>query len=663
MSTSCRHTNLAATAPVSTHFPAPEFSMPEFWSETSPHHAPGNSLSRLTAVSDPMSALSWSDSMAVTDLESAITWPSSPEKAPEEFVLARDYRDRRNHWGAVVYQLAQKSQAACVCSGDSEDTPIGQRIAEVQEKNAHLLGARRKALRERSLRLPEPFLPQLPARARCNELVDLYLGSLEKVLRVFHVPHFEAQYQQYWAFPDIPESREFLSPLSLVLSIGASLHAEFRDPHSNLRTFAFNSISRVQARCGMALEGPKVTLATLQTYCLLFIARQTNNFEPESIWLTIDILTRLAMQLNLHRQQLDTDATSSPAETQLRRKLWVTVIELSIQSSMDHALPPFLRPEDLQLELPLNVNDEEFKENEALPADHGNSPSQATDASIQILLGMSTQLRLRVIQHLYGADPHHSFETTLELSESLEEQSRATLQAMQTLLTQSSQNTIHNNRHAVNFFHASLVDSMVLGTLMALHIPYALRASDHKKFYFSRKICFEAAWKLMSRPSSTHDQTSGHLAREMLSRLRLNAGGFFQRVYSQTTAILCLELVVSLSEDSFLASSLFRRVAVLDVIQNNIDILARCIEAGSLEVGMHVIFSCALEHVKPSERDLKSRVAEAARISLSTCHEILRRTAGKDEWLDFSSLDQRLAQGDCSTFELPGSFSHFLERP
>ncbi|ERF72096.1 hypothetical protein EPUS_02887 [Endocarpon pusillum Z07020] len=229
------------------------------------------------------------------------------------------------------------------------------------------------------------------------------------------------------------------------------------------------------------------------------------------------------------------------------------------------------------------------------------------------MLSGTSSVRLKIAHHLYGFSADGSYEKTLQLSRELGEKCRSNAKILHSLLSHSS--TSQSN--AITGFHIRLLDVLTLGSLMALHSPFALRARGNPAFYFSQKVCFKAAWTLASRSMAPWQQSCIAPAQDIYYRLRLHASGLFERVHSQAT------------EESFLSNELFNRQAVFDTIQHNIDLCAGRIEEGSTDIASHLIFSCALAHVRALESMEKPEVwvAEAARRSLSTCLEILQRAA------------------------------------
>lgn len=463
--------------------------------------------------------------------------------------------------------------------------------------------------------------------------MKLYLSSFEAVFRVLHIPTFQHQYQQHRAAAQSSANRDFQYTLSVVTAIGACIQTSAGDSKSSLRPYAIKSILDAQKWVMSNCEGPNITLATLQTYCLILIAQQTTGLGSSTISISIDALVRAAMRLDLHRpQRPDCGSSLSETDVQLRKKLWCTIVELSIQSSLDAGLPPSLLPADLQIDLPSNIDDVEISHSAPKPLNSSNK----TDATVQILLARTATVRLRILHHLYGFSSIESYDTILQLGGELMDQYRANVRMLEDL---SSQPCAGHSDMSTRF-QMSLLDALTLGPLMALHSPFAYLARANPKFYFSRKICFEAAWALPSRRLPPSTQRSAGPTRTLYDALLVHASGLFERVHLQSTALICMEMLSSFTEGSFLSNSLFDSAVVLEAVQQSIDLCARRLDNGTTDVASHVILSCALAHI----RALKSRsepqvlVAEGAVQSLKECLHTLQCAAARRRTATQSSM-------------------------
>lgn len=498
-------------------------------------------------------------------------------------------------------------------------------IAEAKRSCARLAHTKRQS-RKDLLRESSQFAwAGHPPQPLCDELVNLYLSSLEKVFCVLHRPTFHVQYRQYWDNPQSAASQAFQLTLHLVMAIGACLHPDFNNPQSPLRSFATKWVLESQNWISSILDDVDVSLATLQTYCLVLIARQVSALGPNTIWMSTDVLIRIAMRLGVHRPEKGNTGHNSKSNVQLKRKIWCTVVELAIQSSLDSGIPPAVLPPDMQLTQPINVNDDQLEE--ALPDNsaHDSPLIYLTDSTAQILLARTAVVRLKIVHFLYGSGDFRegaSHSEALMLSTLLNEQCRSNRKTFESLVEHLEADPVR--------VQVKLLETLTIGSLLALHSPFALCARSDPRLYYSRKIAFEGAWMLEGSPAASRPGPSC-----LYSQLRLNASGMFERVHLHATALILLELLSSFIEQSFLSNKLFDSQAVFDVVQRNVDICAQRLERGSTDFTYHLIFSIALAHIRVLKNgESQDRLlAEAARKSLRLSLGLMRNAtpqAGQD---------------------------------
>ena len=97
------------------------------------------------------------------------------------------------------------------------------------------------------------------------------------------------------------------------------------------------------------------------------------------------------MQMGLHRDPEHLPKMSI-LSVELRRRLWATIMEMVIQSSLESGLPPLISFGDFDTKPPLNINDNEIDESTQMPpASHERA--MATQTSPQLALLQSLRIR------------------------------------------------------------------------------------------------------------------------------------------------------------------------------------------------------------------------------------------------------------------------------
>jgi hypothetical protein len=139
----------------------------------------------------------------------------------------------------------------------------------------------------------------------------------------------------------------------------------------------------------------QLTLATLRTRTMLVLAQQVRSVQADEVWKATGKLLRSAMTAGLHR-----DPSEFPDipifEGELRRRLWMTIVEMDLGASLTHGMPVMLRDGVFTCNAPSNVDDIELFDGMAeLPP--SKPLEESTDSVFQVALAGSLALRLQSI--------------------------------------------------------------------------------------------------------------------------------------------------------------------------------------------------------------------------------------------------------------------------
>ncbi|KAH8594962.1 hypothetical protein B0O99DRAFT_624053 [Bisporella sp. PMI_857] len=312
----------------------------------------------------------------------------------------------------------------------------------------------------------------LPAKEVCDELVGNYFRNYESVYRILHIPSFYSIYNDYWNDPD---ENNCDPRILLILAIGTVF---LPDPEtaSSLHANARNWVYAVQQWLAGPIEKSRMNIRGVQTQCLLIIARETIGIGSDLIWSSIGTLIRTAMQLGYHRDP-QTFKGISPLHTEIRRRLWATIMEMSVQASFSIAMPPLISLDDFDTEPPLNINDDEIgKSTITSPVPH--PPTAYTQTSLQYHLYRSLSTRMEVVRitSSFRSDP--SYDHVLRLSREI---------------TASCRFPFPSSAPQLTPFHLNHVDLLLRRFLFALHRPWVIKVKTDPRYYFSRKVVLDTA--------------------------------------------------------------------------------------------------------------------------------------------------------------------------
>ncbi|EEU36577.1 uncharacterized protein NECHADRAFT_14180, partial [Fusarium vanettenii 77-13-4] len=323
-----------------------------------------------------------------------------------------------------------------------------------------------KVIKTRRLGLPhsEPTLPPV-TRQVADAMVSHYLHTFEITYRVFHIPSFWLEYQRYWNDPETSPFSLRLKML-LVIGIGSSLY-EHDDVPSGLRDTVCQWIHDAQAWLAGPLKKDRLDLSGLQIYCLTILARQIFSIGVDLAWISVGSLVHRAMQVGLHRDPKHLPPMSL-LQAELRRRLWATILEMAVQSSLDTAMPPRISFDEFDTEAPSNINDDELDETSTTIQPHPKTTY--TQMSMQLILLDSLPTRLRILQLLSDLHSELSYVDALALS----------------------------SKHATSPFHRNLLEYLVRRFMIPLHCPFASQAHVNPLFHFSLKVSLDASMAIIS---------------------------------------------------------------------------------------------------------------------------------------------------------------------
>jgi hypothetical protein len=250
------------------------------------------------------------------------------------------------------------------------------------------------------------MLKVIPVEAFWITFWTQYCGLWETLNRVLHIPTFRREVNALFVQigrstqprPENlalgPNVRESLVPQMLAimaLSVRLAKH-KLPDEEWLSEEQVIKHVGLVQTWVDGLKGKERLTLDALQTQTLLLLVHQNLLCHPSTLWKESGDLVRSAMIIGLHHDPEDCEDLSIFVKEQ-RRKLWRTIVELDIQSSLAASMPTAIRSSDFVSRSLRNVDDLYLKKDMAeYPADQ--EPQIWTDAIPQIALGINLCQRL-----------------------------------------------------------------------------------------------------------------------------------------------------------------------------------------------------------------------------------------------------------------------------
>lgn len=420
--------------------------------------------------------------------------------------------------------------------------------------------------------LVSSFVDLLPPRRVADKLVQLYLSNFETTHRILHIPTFLKQYEEYWIAPQHPDM-VFLAKLLLLMAASSCFYGPTKkiNDKDTLASTAIHWIEAVQTWSATTIGTRNTNFDMLQIHCLLLIARQAIASDGDTIWISSGSLIRLAMAMGLHRNPLRFQKLSR-FWAEMRRRLWATILELDLQSSMDGGMPPAIDLEEYDCDPPSNYDDADLVESmteDPPPKD----PDIVTRSSFQVLLSRSLPVRVHIAKLVNRLRFTISYDEALLLSEEL---MRSLNDALELFPSDGYPSHIPGVENPA--FTKSYFIFLIRRHLLALHRPFCLSIMRTPKFSYSRKICLDSALDILSLLEPSLDVAEA----EPQPHLGHLTGGMFREELLNAAVMVCVELVLQADEYSRSKSMLPGQSSVLsslnDMAESQQAVLVRAIE-------------------------------------------------------------------------------------
>jgi hypothetical protein len=245
--------------------------------------------------------------------------------------------------------------------------------------------------------ITDPYiLGLLPSKDTSASLAKLYFDRFETTYRILHGPRFWKNFEKLWdeqAEPNIA----FTVILLLVILIARTIAPE------ELLTYVGSSLSTSEpaavihaGKIWLARQSKKhLKIESFQIQILLYVASQVNSEQLKQSWNTAGMLVRSAMSVGLHREPSLLGSKISTYNQEMRRRLWLTIVELDLQASVDRGMQASLTGIPWDSRSPGNIDDAEInEETHQLPP--SRSSFQYTSSSYSNLSQKSVRLRTEI---------------------------------------------------------------------------------------------------------------------------------------------------------------------------------------------------------------------------------------------------------------------------
>ncbi|KAH7376925.1 hypothetical protein B0T11DRAFT_294342 [Plectosphaerella cucumerina] len=453
----------------------------------------------------------------------------------------------------------------------------------------------------------------VPPRALADALVEAYLRTFEGVFRVVHVPIFRRDLARYWADP-ASASDAFVVLFQLIMAVGAVFH----DDTFSLRASATQWVYEAQYWLVTPCEKSKMTMLGLQVHILLHHAKHITNIGSDLTWVGAGSLLRMAMFMGLHEDP-KCIARMTPCRAEMRRRLWATILEIQLQTSLDSGGPPLITPDDFDTEAPANLDDSQLREDAETTYPVARDPEEHTQMSVALAMHATWPARLAVVRAVNEIRSSASYTETLRVSADLTTAVQALSRRLAALRAAG----------AITSFHVRFAEFSTYRFFIGLHQPVLSRALRNPVYYFSRKICVDMSLRLAATTFVT-GRTPQDPAEVDVARLFVGAAGQYRTTMVQCGMLAGLELIHHAEEEPkghcgplSTGSADLRRL-----VESWRDLCRRRIVAGETNTKGYVGVAGILAHIDGLEAgcdaaEMEQRIKIAVRSVLDDCMGIL----------------------------------------
>ncbi|KAH6971359.1 hypothetical protein BKA56DRAFT_557156 [Ilyonectria sp. MPI-CAGE-AT-0026] len=475
------------------------------------------------------------------------------------------------------------------------------------------------------------FILSVPPKEMLDQLVNISLRTFEPVFRILHIPTFRTECDRYWSEPKAA-TETFMTKFLLTMAIGSRIYDSANEPEDSLRDAAMQAIRKADGWHCATIDKHRLTLDTLQIYCLVLLTRQTSaGFGDDLVWISAGSLLHISFTMGLHRDPSHFQGLSL-YQIEMRRRLWATILEFVAQSSLDSGMPALIGPGDYDCRPPSNINDNDISEDSKTSSVFAQPDTTFAQTSAQRFLLQSLPIRLKITRSLNGLRIDQTYDETLRLSRELMESYRSTY----TLLESMAKGRSGSQPGCPSRFQFKLIIVLTRRFFHSLHSPFAMKSLTDLKYYYSRCMHLESALELISilamEPTAEEPGTKD---KKDLNLIQVAGRGLFKCAFLDASQTVCFELIQQLQENvsstgSSTAMSSSRK-ELYQAVQSLVYAGKRRTESGETSVKPYVFYSSVLAQADAmlAGEDVHKSIVEAARRSLRESYELLRTRAVK----------------------------------
>ncbi|KAJ5121954.1 hypothetical protein N7526_008891 [Penicillium atrosanguineum] len=368
----------------------------------------------------------------IRDIPVQSSWPQADTtQSNSDFLgtlVVKGSRSRyhgQNNRVTLLNEFADAKEFINQCSSDSALVGLAKEVQFLQSKSQLAISSPESLSCLDTLPETQHLLESLPLKPLCDQLLEVYMKNFERTLRIVHIPSLLRQYEVFWDTSDpessTPSASSFVPLLMSILTVAACFESPppASEHSASLDDLKQNAPRLIQNWLKQLPRKKTVELFSLQVQTLHLLSSQLRLVSVEEQWKTSGALVRSAMTMGLH-VNLSKATNLSFYQAEVRRRLWITIVEVDLQASIASGMPVMTPDLVLGPLTPNNLDDGDFDEStpdlpQCKPLD------EETDSSSQIALANSLSQRIRVMKTAQHTNARDSLEERIKLGRELEQ--------------------------------------------------------------------------------------------------------------------------------------------------------------------------------------------------------------------------------------------------
>ncbi|MCJ1246583.1 hypothetical protein MMC30_003792 [Trapelia coarctata] len=415
-----------------------------------------------------------------------------PEAEPSAGTMERNMNGQHyigeSHWDAVLRDIT-----AVKAYVDVQTQQTQPRLAEPEIPALLAAGPRPVTKAD--------MLASLPSKALADKFIVRFFDTYDPAVpgvHILHKPTFVKRYEHYREYPTEAPLIWF-GLLYAIFCLAMQSYAREGDEPAEFYGIANETADIYRKRVAQCILSSDISapapysIETTMLYGMSEYARLPDG--NIGLWMVGGILIRKAMHMGYHRDPKFFPSIS-PFEGEIRRRVWMAIWMKDVLTSCQLGLPSMLRPEEVDVELPRYLYEEElFEDMQELPP--SRSPDEPTLVTYMINKHHLLQVFVKVMHYVNGTK-EHTYSQVLALNEEL-----CTARAMIPPHLQL-QGTEHASTPRMITLQRMQLQLFYHKAICVLNRRFLTVPGARTRFSCPRRMCIESAMGLLAIQARMH---------------------------------------------------------------------------------------------------------------------------------------------------------------